>query len=90
MRPKKAFLPKKIVIQGWPQIMLLESKHAIYNIFFFLFLCSYNVTDIKKLESHLPVVLIKFGYDKISVPEIGLPMSKPVSTVLIKCFIKKK
>ena len=44
----------------------MELKHVAIIIIFFSLLCSYYVTDIKKLELHLLVVIIlfmlEFGY----------------------------
>ena len=58
----------------------VQTIHHIYLLFPSL-LCSHYVADlIKKLELRLMVVSvlleIKFGHAQISVPKIGIPMSK--------------
>ena len=61
----------------------VQTNYTLHLFFIFLLLCSHYIADlIKKLELHLIIVSvlleIKFGHAQISVPKIGLPMSKTV------------
>ena len=52
--------------------MIIESKQAVHNVnsFIFSLLFLYYVTDIKKLELCLLVILPKIWADRIIVPKI--------------------
>ena len=59
----------------------VQTSDTLYLLFFFWSLCLYYVTDlIKKLDYVywllLFLIMIKLGHAKISVPKIGIPMSK--------------
>ena len=62
--------------------MIMKYKQAIHQIFFYFpFIMFIYVTDlIKKLDYVywllLFLIMIKLGHAKISVPKIGIPMSK--------------
>ena len=79
--PKLAFSQNKIQHNDDP-ILSLKSPNKLYITFIILsLLWSHYVTDlIKKLELRLMVVSvflkIKFRHAQISVPKIGMPMSK--------------
>ena len=72
----------KIATQWWPNIIIKESRRTnITFIYYFPLLCSHYVIDlIKNLETRLMVVSIflkiKFKHGQISVPKIGISMSK--------------
>ena len=60
---------------------LFTLQCTLHLFFIFSLLCSHYVADlIKKLELHLMLVSIllkiKFGHAQISVPKIGVPISK--------------
>ena len=61
----------------------VQTNYTLHLFFIFLLLCLHYIADlIKKLQLHLMIVSvlleIKFGHAQISVPKIGLPMSKTV------------
>lgn len=66
----------KLVIQGLPQIMIMEPKKAICCISFYfldiiLMLCSlYDQT------TGIALLLVKFAHAQVRVLEIGIPISK--------------
>ena len=73
-----SILANKIATQWWLNIIKM-SKQTLHLFLIFLLLCSHYVSDlIKKLELLIMVVLlrVKFGHAHISVPKIGVPMSK--------------
>ena len=86
----------QIATQWWPDIITEELKHTLHLFFFFSVLCSHYVADfMKRLELCLMVVSVllktKFVSTQISVPKIGIPMSKtacinPRYCVIEKCF----
>ena len=80
--PKLAFSPTRFQHNGGP-ILSLRSPNELPLCVFIIFslLCSHYVTDlIKKLETRLMVVSIflktKLRHAQISVPKIGISMSK--------------
>ena len=59
----------------------VQTNYTLHLFYIFLLLCSHSVADlIKKQELCLTVVSIllkiRFRYAQISVPKIGVPMSK--------------
>ena len=58
----------------------VQTSNNCDNFVVFSLLCSYYVSDIKKLELHLLVVIIlfkmEFRHVQIGVPKIGKPMMK--------------
>ena len=59
----------------------VQANYTLHLFFIFSLLCSHYIADlIKKLELRLMIVSvlheIKFGHAQISVPKIGIPMSK--------------
>ena len=61
----------------------VQTNYTLYLFFIFSLLCSHYIADlIKKLELRLMIASvlheIKFGHAEISVPKIGIPMSKTV------------
>ena len=77
-----SILANKIVTQWWPNFIIKESNQTIHWFFFiFSLLCLHYIADlIKKLEWRLMIVSvlleIKFEHAQVSVPKIGLRMSK--------------
>ena len=59
----------------------VQTNYILHLFFISSLLCSHYIADLmKKLELHSMIVSvlleIKFGHAQISVPKIGLPMSK--------------
>ena len=59
----------------------MQTNYILHLFYIFSLLCSDYVTDLtEKLELRLTVVSIllkiRFGHSQISVPKIGIPMSK--------------
>ena len=76
-----SILANNILTQWWLNIIIKKSKQTLHLFLIFLLLCSHYVSDlIKKLELCIMVVSVlfrvKFGHAHISVPKIGVPMSK--------------
>ena len=76
-------LANKISTKWWPNIIIKDSKQTIHYIWFYFLVIMFILCcwfDKKKLELRLMVVLVllkmKFGHAQISVPKIGIPMSK--------------
>ena len=80
--PKLAFSPTRLQHSDDPILSLRSPNELTLHLFIIFFLlCSQYVIDlIKKLETHLMVVSIflkiKFRHAQISVPKIGILMSK--------------
>ena len=79
--PKLAFSPTRLQHNDDPSIVIKESKRTNITFIIFSLLCSHYIINlIKKLETHLMVVSIflkiKFRHAQISVPKIGILMSK--------------
>ena len=80
--PKLAFSPTRLQHNDGPILSLRSLDELTLHLFIiFPLLCSHYVIDlIKKLETRLMVVTIflkiKFKHGQISVPKIGISMSK--------------
>ena len=74
---------KKIVTQGWSEIMIMKYKRAAHYIYFLFCRCYVYIMLPIWCKSWnrvywllLFLIRIKFGHAQISVPKIGVPISK--------------
>ena len=95
--PKLAFSPTRFQHNDGDPTLSLRSPNKLTSHLCIVFslLCSHYVTDlIKKLEMRLMVVSvflkIKFRHAQISVPKIGIPMSKSACINPWLLYLKQK
>ena len=77
-----SILVNKVVTSWCSKIMIEESKQTIHLFSIFSLCLNYVADLIKKLDLCLTLVSgllkIRFGHTQISVPKIGMPMSKTI------------
>ena len=93
--PKLAFSPTRLQYNDDPILSLRSPNKLTLHLFIiFSLLCSHVADLIKKLEMRLMVVSvflkIKFRHAQISVPKIGIPMSKSTRINPWLLYLKQK